>query len=164
MKDWDDFLKKYKRAYEKMAEPASMIAIGEFAASKIRLRTRLGFGVKKPNGSPSPLAPLEDSTKKSRRKKDLSGDTKPGFSNLTETGQLLDSIKVVAVKKGEVEVGPEGSRDDGESNQNIGIWQTKGDSKRNRKPRPFNNLSKAESRAVKNFIAKIVARFLKSGS
>lgn len=164
MSDWDKFLTKYKRAFEKMAEPVSMILIGEFAASKIRLRTRLGYGVAKPDGNNSPLAKLKQSTVDARKKKNLFGDTRPGFSNLTETGQLLDSIKVVSVTKGEVSVGPEGARSDGKNNRDIGVYQTQGDSGRGRAKRPFNNLSKAENRAVRNFIAKIVTRFLKSGS
>lgn len=164
MATWDDFLRKYKKIYEQLEEPAQMEVFGEFIAERIRQRTRLGFGVAKPGANPEPLAALKPSTKEARKRKKLNAKTSEGFSNLTETGQLLDSIKVTKVKKGSALVGPEGSRMDGKNNRDIGYYQTIGDPKKNREKRPFNNVSRAEKAGLKNFIAKIVAQFLKRGS
>jgi hypothetical protein len=164
MASWDKFISKYKKIYEKLEDPEQMEVLGEYVAQRIRLRTRLGLGVEKPGANPKPLAPLKDSTKKARKQKQLNSDTGAGFSNLTETGQLLDSIKVTSKGRGYALVGPEGSRNDGKNNRNIGYYQTIGDPKRNRERRPFNNMSRAEKAGLKNFIAKLVAQFLKRGS
>jgi hypothetical protein len=169
--NWDQFFKKYQGIYKALEGPETMTVIGEFAAAKIRLRTRLGLSVKKTGANPQALAPLKPSTKKGRSQKPLNQDTRPNFSNLTETGQLLDSIGVTSVKKGEVTVGPSGGRSEGKlDNRKLGYYQTIGDNRTTkegnsrREPRPFNNISRAERVQVKNFIAKLVAQFLKRGN
>jgi hypothetical protein len=74
----------------KLAQVKAAREIAALIPELIRLRTRnAGEGVD------GPLKALEPSTKKSRdRYKDnLHPDTSPNESNLTATGQLLDSIK-----------------------------------------------------------------------
>lgn len=68
--------------------------LGEFVSNQIRKRTRIGKGVS-PSGNQTKLNPLKPSTKKYREKykKNLSENTRAGKSNLTATGQLLDSIE-----------------------------------------------------------------------
>jgi len=64
--------------------------VGKDIANGIRVRTRLGKG-----DDNKKLKELKASTKKKRKryKKNLSEFTKPNKSNLTATGQMLDSIK-----------------------------------------------------------------------
>lgn len=74
----------------------------------------------------------------------LSATTSPTKSNLTRTGQLLDSMSAKGATKTTVRVGPDGTRDDGKSNADIGEYVSK--------KRPFNNLSEIESGRVKDKI------------
>jgi hypothetical protein len=74
----------------KLAQVKAARALAETIPEVIRIRTQQeGDGV---NG---PLKSLEPSTKKYRKRYEanLSSDTDPDRSNLTATGQLLDSIK-----------------------------------------------------------------------
>jgi len=69
--------------------------VGKEAVSQVVKRTRLGQGVRPPGGgAASKLLPLKDITKKyrSRYSNNLSPFTRDSRSNLTATGQLLDSI------------------------------------------------------------------------
>jgi len=63
-------------------------------AEQIVRRTRLGKGVNDA-GKQTRLAPLKDSTKKQRRRyqRNLTSKTTPGRSNISATGQLLDSVR-----------------------------------------------------------------------
>lgn len=77
----------------------------------------------------------------------LSPLTTPSKSNLTRSGQLLDSIAVQSAAQGHAEVGPTGMRDDGKSNADIAKWQEE-------KGRPFNHLSNVEVKRIKETIQK----------
>lgn len=83
----------------------------------------------------------------------LSDQTSPGKSNLTRTGQMLNSESVTSVGEGEVFVGPKGSRDDGKKNEDIAAYVTYAG-------RPFNNLSKIEVKRVNDAIKKDMKKFL----
>lgn len=74
----------------KLAQVKAAREIAALIPELIRLRTR-GAG----EGVDGPLKGLEDSTEKYREryKDNLHPDTSPKESNLTATGQLLDSIK-----------------------------------------------------------------------
>lgn len=65
--------------------------MGNRATNLIKKRTREGFGVE--NGQPVKFAPLAPSTIRKRQTKTLSSKTSPRTSNLTETGQMVDSLK-----------------------------------------------------------------------
>ena len=60
----------------------------------VRKRTRLGFGVDKEGAPKKALAKTADSTRKSKRKRkaELSNKTSVNKSNLTDSGQMLDSL------------------------------------------------------------------------
>lgn len=75
--------------------------VGNEAKNQIVKRTRLGKGVKTPGGAAIKLLPLKDSTIDYRDNYDnnLSPYTRPPRSNLTATGQLLDSIAYRIIKK-----------------------------------------------------------------
>jgi len=72
--------------------------IGEFGIEMIRKRTQDGFGVV--NGKKRKFKPLAQSTIDRRRKKVLSPDTNPSTSNVTETGQMINSLKSRERKNG----------------------------------------------------------------
>lgn len=83
------------------------------------------------------------SVSKSERSKagGLSELTSPKKSNLTRTGQLLDSIQVTNAGIATVSVGPKGGRDDGLTNQKVAEHVTEAG-------RPFNSLSKIETKRL----------------
>lgn len=64
----------------------------------IRDRTRAGFGVE--GRRKVKLAGLEESTKRSRKTKNLSPETSANTSNLTESGDMLDNIVSKQVANG----------------------------------------------------------------
>lgn len=65
-------------------------SLGDFIARMIRVRTRLGYGV---NGnSKKKLKALKESTIEQREREDLYEETTPRRSNLTRSGQMLNSI------------------------------------------------------------------------
>jgi hypothetical protein len=78
----------------------------------------------------------------------LSDQTTPATSNLTRTGQLLDSVQVRSVAQNSVRVGPEGERSGGKlTNEELAGYVTQAG-------RPFNHLSKTELKRVREAIAK----------
>jgi hypothetical protein len=156
----------------------NMKKLGEQAAGMVKLRTRLGSGVAKDGGDKQKLAKLADSTKAVRAGKiaffrqggktipyvpenppKLHEHTSPGKSNLTRTGQLLDSVKVTSFGYGEVTVGPEGPRNDPDSkrkltNQQVAKYVTDGG-------RPFNHLSKVEVKRLSDSVKKQLREAIK---
>lgn len=90
--------------------------VGEFVADRLRNETRRGKSL----STETKLPVLRESTKAIREYRSRVGVENGGFvpspffkkkkSNLTQTGQLLGSIKY-EVKNGKIEVGPTGSRD-----------------------------------------------------
>lgn len=73
---------------EKMVKNA-----GNRAVKIIRERTRGGEGLNRKDGRQlKPLAPLTDTTIRLRSEKNLSSETSPSTSNLTESGRMLNSL------------------------------------------------------------------------
>lgn len=101
--------------------------VGKLMADRIRLRTRLGKGVSQPTGgSPKPLAKLAPSTVRGRASfKGLSGDTTPSKSNLTRTGELLDSITHKVEDNGFI-LYLEGQHESGLSNDKLAEYLSEG--------------------------------------
>lgn len=106
----DDLIARLKKSVEEAVTPKESKRLGDTMASRIRTRTRLGYGVTE-QGSQRALAKLKDSTKERRARyaDDLSGLTTPNKSNLTATGQLLDAIKSVG-QRGKVILEIDGRR------------------------------------------------------
>lgn len=91
-------IKKYDVELNKVVKiaktPAFLDPIADIAANLIRVRTRLGYGVRSEGQERSKLKPLSSKYIDFRKKyKNLSGFTTAKRSNLTLTGQLLDSLK-----------------------------------------------------------------------
>ncbi len=162
----------------KIKSADNMRKIGEQACAMIKLRTRLGSGVEGNGKDKAKLKPLTKSTIEQRKgnlafyvgpsgtpipyKPDANGakvklhsDTSPSKSNLTRTGQLLDSEQVTSVGYGKVEVGPKGARYDGKaSNEQVGEWVSKAG-------RAYNYLSKVEVKRLQDGIKKQLRDLLK---
>jgi hypothetical protein len=176
-------LKAVIDAIKEIADVKNMRKYGELSAGMIKLRTRLGYGVKEEGSDKERLKPLAESTiearkgnvrftkgrngksiqyprSKSHGAKTLSEFTTPSRSNLTETGQLLDSVQVTHVERGRVTVGPKGARAtdpvEGKqpSNEEVGKFVSK--------DRPFNNLSRVELKRVNNQIKADLRAAIKS--
>lgn len=149
-----DFTSKLKNVVKQAASRKELEAIGNFAADLIRKRTRLGYGAPKGEAGAVErfrLAALSQGWIRFRKTTGaswLSEFTRAGKSNLTFTGQMLDSLGVVRVKAGSVTIGPKGYRTDpfsrGLSNEQVANFVAK-------KGRPFNNLTRPELAQVKRF-------------
>jgi hypothetical protein len=72
--------------------------IGELGKDLITKRTKSGFGVE--NRTKKPLPPLRETSVSRRRRKILDSSTNPTKSNLTESGDMLKSIKHKPTKDG----------------------------------------------------------------
>ncbi len=134
-----------KSVLPEITKASQMRKYGELAAGMIKLRTRLGSGVAYDGADKEKLKPLKPSTIERRKGLKatgrLSGETSPRKSNLTATGQLLDSVQVTNAGIATVSVGPKGGRDDGLTNQKVAERVTAGG-------RPFNSLSKIETKRL----------------
>jgi hypothetical protein len=89
-----ELLKNKLKVRLKLAQAKAAKAIAQAIPDLIKIRTRLeGEGIK------GKLKKLEKTTiaYRERYSQNLSSDTSPGESNLTATGQLLDSIKSKSV-------------------------------------------------------------------
>jgi hypothetical protein len=102
-------------------------------------RTRKGFGVKRVGGNRRKLKPLSKRYIEFRRRnRDKLGKAgRITKSNLTFTGQMLDSVKILKSTPGGFEVGPSGSRSDRKRNADVARWVTE-------QGRPFMNLGRKE--------------------
>lgn len=146
------FITTLKKTFTQVAKGHAYKETAKFAAEIITKRTRLGYGVFKHLGPKGKFMALADSTverrKEMKRMGMLSSLTRPNRSNLTATGQMLDSID--AVKRGDKwYIEPTGRRTDGKTNYEVAGYAHKGSS--NRPPRPFVNLSVAEQDQVVRF-------------
>ena len=103
--------KAFERAAKKAESKAVLSFLGDQMVGVVRERTRAGFGVEFDGDSESRFEPLAKSTIKARKKKTLHPDTTPSTSNLTETGEMLDSLKA-KFAKASVEIGATGSRNE----------------------------------------------------
>jgi hypothetical protein len=151
-----------KEVAERLTSPKKMQEYGTFAAEMIRKRTRLGDGIASEGQSrsnKSKLKELKPGTVKNRTRMkergELSQLTTPKRSNLTATGQLLNSVEARDAKRASVKVGPRGSRTDGKNNEDIGGYVTDAG-------RPFNNLSKVEVKRLEDAIKKDLKALLKA--
>lgn len=148
-----DFVDKFKKVMEQAVDEAlnkkEMESLGNAGADLVRKRTRLGSGADKPKGSKQKLKPLSPEYKKQRKRMkkngELSNNTTPAKSNLTQTGQMLDDLQAIDATKTSVKVG---FKD--EHAKQKAEWVSE--------DRPFNNLTKAE---VKQLEQELVAKLEK---
>lgn len=117
----------------------NMLELGKEAARLIKKRTRLGWGVSDHEAKKGKLKVLSASYKKARGKKRPKGPTSASKSNLTNTGEMLDSLKASVKKDGQVEIGFSNS----DSEKKAG-WVSK--------DRPFNYISSSEFKQLRKFL------------
>lgn len=139
--DLQKFKKNIDKALDELTSNKNLGPISKDLEEIIRRRTRLGKGVDVSGGDNTALKALKESTKASRRYKKkrglLSDKTSPNKSNLTSTGQLLDSLAGRAINK-LIEVSPQGSRKDSKlKNAEVAAYQESSG-------RKFLNLSKQD--------------------
>ena len=143
--DLKNFFTKLKRATRQAQSKPQLKSLALEAIRLITVRTRLGYGVEKPLGQRSKLRPLSPNYINFRSKSSkLSSMTTAKRSNLTFTGQLIDSLDIITSKSGGVTIGPKGRRSDGESNANIAKFQAE-------QGRVFMNLSRLEFQQLLRF-------------
>jgi len=127
MSKFTDFLKDVKQAADKAVTEArkkeNMARYAQLGADRIRVRTRLGFGVSSEGAGTQRLPRIKDGTIKNRQRTknrgQLSEFTTPGRSNLTETGELLDAIQGSSSADGTADITLAEDRTDGKSNNDI---------------------------------------------
>lgn len=145
-------------ALEAVTSKAAMMKYGKMLLSFILSRTRSGSGVPSYGAQLEELKKLKPATKEERKRLKekglLSSKTTPGKSNLTRTGQLLDSMSVVSVDRAHIVVGPTGERDDGNTNKQVGAWVTEGG-------RPFNMASDVDIRALNEAVRRDIRAAVK---
>jgi len=158
-KDFATFIKKNIATLE---TKESMKILAELAAELIRKRTRLGYGVETLGAARKKLKPLDEDYVKIRKRKGVSNQTTSKKSNLTSTGQLLDSISITKLSGKQASVGPTGSREGGAltkdgdalTNSELAEFVTEAG-------RPFNNLSNNELKQLQQMAVKIIEEALK---
>lgn len=148
--DLADFCNRLRGVIGDMAAQETLKPMAEEAITIIVRRTRLGYGV--PDGSNGTadrfkLPTLSKPYVKHRQRFPalMSGLTTPSRSNLTFTGQLLDSVQVLRIAPGSVVIVPTGGRQ-GESLTNAqlaGYVAAKG--------RSFLSLSSLEAEQLTRF-------------
>ena len=165
------------KAVDEIRGANNMRKIVDEVAVIVRRRTLLGFGVAKDGGARQRLKPLSQSYKDQRSgaviffrdaqgrvrkvaasssfqsRLKLSSKTTVGKSNLTLTGELLDSLKGFVIGPGRGVVKPTGIRADGLSNQVVAGYVDEGG-------RPFLHLSNNEIKQMQIFAEEIFRKIL----
>lgn len=144
-KQIQELMKKLEKARDGMLKDIK--SIGDFAANLIKKRTRLGYSVPSHGGSKSKLKPLSPKYIKQRGRENLSPMTTKNRSNLTRTGEMLDSIISKKTSENTIEIGFSN-----EDSENKAEW--------NAKDRPFNFLSSAEQKQIKQELGNILQKIL----
>lgn len=145
-KDLQNFQKKFQKKLGRNLTKSEVSGLGKLAIDIIVKRTRRGSGVKRDGGAIRRLKPLKKSYVAQRRRliSKLSRFTSPNKSNLTFTGQMLSSIKVIKTVKTRTGVGsvisPKGRRSDGKTNEEVAVFASLS--------RPFFHLAKKEKREL----------------
>lgn len=154
-KDLRKFVKKVKEVYKLTVTPRNMKSIGDEIALLIRERSRKGYGVDFNEGPQVRFQSLSEAYVARRRGyAGLSFHTSPRKSNITFTGQMLESVRTVSFSKGTAKVGPTGRRDDGRYNSVVARYVSE--------VRPFMYLSKPQLSQLNRFYRKLFGRAAKS--
>lgn len=158
-KKLQDILKRISFTVKEAVNREALDSLGSFAVNVVVKRTRLGYGVNTQFAKKQRLAPLNPGYVKARKMFDgLSDLTTPKRSNLTRTGQMLDSIRH-KVRGTSVEIRPEGRRKDGKLNSDIAYYNAIGG--KNRPPRVFMNISELEYKQILRFYRKTFGDLLR---
>ena len=151
---FDDLKLKFSKiAHSVIANNRYMFEqIGKMSALQIAKRTRLGYGVS--DGKKEKLAPLKPSTVKARKRKRLHSETSTKKSNLTETGQMIDSI-TYKFSSGKASVTFTNPKAKQKAN-----WAHDGSS--NRAKREFMGLTDLEKKAISRWVKEYLVKEIKA--
>lgn len=161
-KVFEEIKRMVDKATDKAVSKNFLGALGKILSKDIKVRTRSGLGTEeaKDGGRLKRLEPLNSEPYKKQRKRDknLSTKTSPSKSNLTRTGQLLDSI-ISRVKGKKIEISfKEGRKPDkyGKTvkNDDIVTWQET-------QRRPFFYISAPEQTRIDRLVRKKIEQELK---
>lgn len=156
-------IERLSKTVKESIDKRAMNAVGVFTTSLIVKRTRLGYGVTDFKAGKKKLAPLKASTIKRRSMfEGLAGTTRPKRSNLTMTGQMLESMAHKVTGPGSISIGPRGTRRDGKTNEQVAQYAHDGSA--NRPQRIFNRISKLEFNQVVRFYRKSFGDLLKKSN
>ena len=151
---------KLNKVLQASVKPQALKPTATFARDLVVKRTRLGYGVAISGGSKETLKKLSPNYVKQRKMfAGLHSLTRPKKSNLTRTGQMLDSLSA-DTKTGSIIIKPTGTRRDGETNYNIAKYNEDGGKGRPR--RIFMNISEREFIKIKRFYRKMFGDLVKS--
>ena len=121
--DLKSVFKKIKATLGTQAVKLNLRLLAKEATSLIQKRTRLGYGVAAERGERFKLSSIgwTDKYKRFRKlhKDELDPTTTATKSNLTLTGQMLRSIKVISITGDNITIGPTGIRKEGSSNEAV---------------------------------------------
>ena len=116
-KDISDFVKSVEKTIDESLSRKQLTVLGKATLAIIYKRTKKGIGVNKTGqvgGARKRLKALEKSTNSKAKipSKTYIQPTSPRKSNLTFSGQLLDSLKVkkISARKKSFVISPEGKR------------------------------------------------------
>lgn len=124
LKNLENFVKKMNEDIAKLTTKEHLQAVGEFIAEKIKVRTRLGYGVNDNLQEKLRLKRLSPNYIEFRKKFDqLHSQIKPKDSRLTLTGSMLDNLKVKSIQGNKIKIGPVGYDDFGVNNSNKAYYQ-----------------------------------------
>lgn len=90
----DDLKKRLEGSLDKIITDSVSKSLGDKVVDIIKRRSRRGYGITDNEGSAA-FEKLADSTVEQRKryKRNLSSETRPSKSNITGTGQMLDSMR-----------------------------------------------------------------------
>lgn len=158
-RQFQNIVKKLEKTVAESIKKAALVDVGVFARDLIVKRTRLGYGVEKDLGSKKRLAKLSPNYIKRRKMfAGLSENTRPSRSNLTLTGQMLNSI-ISTAKAGIIEIKPTGTRTDGKRNADIAQYNEDGG--KGRPKRIFMRISQLEFKQIVRFYRKTFGDLLR---
>lgn len=147
----EELRKKINTAKMELLSTKTTQSVADYAADMVRVRTRLGYGVD--GGVKRGLDSLSDGYKKTRAKAKKAGtlysETTPNRSNLTFTGQMLNSIYGIAYEAGRFLLTFKGDR-----NQEVAGYAVEGG-------RPFFSFSRAEVQQVIGQYRKLVVQLFR---
>lgn len=145
LQNLDKWLSDVTGQLAKSNSPQHMRMVGEFLVEKIKIRTRLGYGVETIGGQKSRIKALSPKYVEYRKTfKGLSREAKPSFSNLTLTGSMIDNLEVTNVGSNSITIEPTGSDNRGVSNKNKAAYQQK-------QGRNFLSLSRQEIKGAREY-------------
>lgn len=164
---FDKVSKETLNKIDQALNPSFMKKVGESLADDIVRRTRLGYGVPENSDKREKLAPLKESTKQNRKrnKNKMTGPTNANKSNLTFSGQLLDSLTTKSKEKKTFTIEFKGNHRnlDGSTlkNSDLARFMADGDLRKNRPKRAFLGPSQRERQRVIDLINKKIINDLK---